>query len=342
MSNRNGKKGSPLPVRQPMDAKASTRFCVTPITPIDDDPGLTKPHSAYLIVVGGGLPGTMHPLDERGTSLGRSVENSVVLNDITVSRRHAFISIDSSGTIRISDDGSTNGTFLNGQPVPAHSSRQLDNGDRIQLGTSVLLKLVRLDASDERFQREMFERTVRDCLTGLYNRAYFIDQVGPLAERYSSQGLGMAILMIDIDHFKRVNDDHGHVAGDGVLKEVSAVIRESTRSEDLVARYGGEEFVVALPVSCLELALERAERIRQNLAERAVWTDSAQVRVTASIGLAFGPPGRPRHHDRTLILRADQALYKAKAEGRNRVIFSHPDLLTANGKTESAEFLSAG
>ena len=87
--------------------------------------------------------------------------------------------------IRIKDDGSTNGTFLNGQRIPAHSPRQLDDGDRIQLGTNVVLKLVRLDASEERFQREMFERTVRDCLTGLYNRAYFIDQVGPLAERYA-------------------------------------------------------------------------------------------------------------------------------------------------------------
>jgi two-component system, cell cycle response regulator len=324
-----------------MDAKADTHFCVAPIDQLEADTELTKAHPAYLIVVGGGIPGTMHPLDERGTSLGRSVENSLQLNDITVSRRHALVSIDSRGVIRIKDDGSTNGTFLNGQRIPAHSPRPLDDGDRIQLGTSVVLKLVRLDPSEERFQREMFERTVRDCLTGLYNRAYFHEQVSALAERYAAHGIGLAILMIDVDHFKRVNDGYGHDAGDGVLKEVAAVIRESTRAEDLIARYGGEEFVVALPVSSPVLAIDRADRIRRNLAGRAVSVGSELIHITASIGLAFSPPGRSRH-ERALIMRADQALYQAKAEGRNCVVFGHPDTLMATRKTESAEFAYVG
>jgi two-component system, cell cycle response regulator len=273
--------------------------------------------------------------------LGRSVENSLQLNEITVSRRHAFVSIDSRGIIRIKDDGSTNGTYLNGQRIPAHSPRQLDDGDRIQLGTRVVLKLVRLDPNDERFQREMFERTVRDSLTGLYNRAYFIEQVAALAERNAAHGIGLALLMIDVDHFKSVNDGYGHDAGDEVLKEVAAVIRESTRAEDLIARYGGEEFVVALPVSSPELAIDRADRIRRNLAGKAVRAGSELIHITASIGLAFSPPGRSRH-ERALIMRADQALYKAKADGRNRVVFGHPDMLLANRKTQSAEFASVG
>jgi two-component system, cell cycle response regulator len=320
-----------------MDAKANTQFCVAPITQFEVETERTEAHAAYLIVVSGGIPGTMHPLDERGTSLGRSVENSLQLSDSTVSRRHAFVSIDSKGGFRIKDDGSTNGTFLNGQRIPAHSSRPLDDGDRIQLGTNVVLKLVCLDPGEERFQREMFERTVRDCLTGLYNRAYFIEQFGALAERYVAHGIGMAILMIDVDHFKRVNDNYGHVVGDEVLREVATVIRESTRAEDLIARYGGEEFIVALPVSCPEMAIDRAERIRRNLAEREVWADPEPIQITASIGLAFGPPGRSRH-ERSLILRADQALYQAKADGRNCVVYGHPDTFMANSKTESAEF----
>ena len=135
---------------------------------------------------------------------------------------------------------------------------------------------MRLDHHDERFQRDMFERTVRDTLTGLYNRAYFLNQIGVLAERSAVHGIGMAALMIDIDHFKRINDRYGHVAGDEVLREVAAAIRESTRSEDLVARYGGEEFVVALPVSVASLATERAERIRRELAERSIWSATTQ------------------------------------------------------------------
>jgi two-component system, cell cycle response regulator len=324
-----------------MDAKANTHFCAAPITQRETDTELATAHSAYLIVVGGGIPGTMHPLDERGTSLGRSVENSLQLNEITVSRRHAFVSIDSRGIIRIKDDGSTNGTYLNGQRIPAHSPRQLDDGDRIQLGTRVVLKLVRLDPNDERFQREMFERTVRDSLTGLYNRAYFVEQVAALAERNATHGIGLALLMIDVDHFKSVNDGYGHDAGDEVLKEVAAVIRESTRAEDLIARYGGEEFVVALPVSSPELAIDRADRIRRNLAGKAVRAGSELIFITASIGLAFSHPGRSRH-ERALIIQADQALYKAKADGRNRVVFGHPDMLLANRKTQSAEFASVG
>jgi diguanylate cyclase (GGDEF)-like protein len=320
-----------------MDARADTQFSVALNTPLEDDAALTQAHAAYLIVVSGGIPGTMHPLDQRGTSLGRSVENTLQLNDSTVSRRHAFVAVDSKGVFRIRDDGSTNGTFLNGERIPARSPRSLEDGDRIQLGTNVVLKMVRLDASEEQFHREMFERTVKDCLTGLYNRTYFIEQFGALAERYVAHGLGMAILMIDVDHFKRVNDNYGHVVGDEVLREVAAVIRESTRAEDLIARYGGEEFIVALPVSCPEMAIDRAERIRRNLAEREVWADSEPFQITASIGLAFGPPGRSRH-EKSLIMRADQALYQAKADGRNCVVFGHPDTIMASSKTESAEF----
>ena len=98
-----------------------------------------------------------------------------------------------------------------------------------RLGTNVVLKLVRLDPNDEQFQREMFERTVRDTLTGLYNRAYLLNQIGVLAERSAAQGIGLAVLMLDIDHFKQINDRYGHLAGDGVLRQVAAVIRESTQ-----------------------------------------------------------------------------------------------------------------
>ena len=105
---------------------------------------------------------------------------------------------------------------------------------------------------------------------GLYHRAYFLSQIGSLAERYAASGIGMAILMLDVDHFKQINDRYGHVAGDDVLREVAAVIRESTRAEDLVARYGGEEFVIALPVSLASLAVRRAERIRVELAARTI------------------------------------------------------------------------
>jgi diguanylate cyclase (GGDEF)-like protein len=183
----------------------------------------------------------------------------------------------------------------------------------------------------------MYERTVRDTLTGLYNRAYLLNQIGVLAERSASQGIGLAVLMLDIDHFKQINDSYGHLAGDDVLRQVAAVIRESTRSEDLVARFGGEEFVVVLPVSVPDLAADRAERIRSNLAERTVMAEGTGIRVTASIGLAFAPAGRSRN-EMALIMTADEALYRAKADGRNRVVFGHRAMQLARRQTESAEF----
>ena len=320
-----------------MDAKANTHICVSPVTQLDTQKKVTALHSAYMLVVSGGIPGTMVQLSEQGTSLGRSGESSFQISDITVSRDHAVVITDETGTVQIRDEGSTNGTFLNGKRIHAHRLVDLADGDRVQLGTKIVFKLVRLDPNDEQFQREMYERTVRDPLTGLYNRAYLLNQIGVLAERSASQGIGLAVLMLDIDHFKQINDSYGHLAGDDVLRQVAAVIRESTRSEDLVARFGGEEFVVVLPVSVPDLAADRAERIRSNLAERTVMAEGTGIRVTASIGLAFAPAGRSRN-EMALIMTADEALYRAKADGRNRVVFGHRAMQLARRQTESAEF----
>jgi two-component system, cell cycle response regulator len=320
-----------------MDAKANTHICPSPVPQTDVEKNVKSPPSAHLIVVAGGIPGTMVRLSERGTTLGRSAESSFQISDVTVSREHASIMIDESGSVRVRDHGSTNGTLLNGKRLHAHRPVEVADGDRIQLGTTVVLKLVRLDPSDERFQREMFERTVRDTLTGLYNRAYLLNQIGVLAERSAAQGIGLAVLMLDIDHFKQINDRYGHVAGDQVLREVAAVIRESTRPEDLVARFGGEEFIVVLPFSVPDLASERAERIRSNLAERSITAQGHEIRVTASIGLAYAPPGRSRN-EMALIMSADDALYRAKAEGRNRAVFGGHAMQVAPGQTQSAVF----
>ncbi len=319
-----------------MDAKASTHLCASPLLPAGqaNGDGAETP-SAYMIVVNGSVPGTMIPLGESGTTFGRSGDSGFQVDDNTVSRRHASVAVDPDGIVQITDEGSSNGTFVNGEPIPAHRPIRLDDGDRVQLGARLVFKLVRLDPHDERFQRDMFERTVRDTLTGLYHRAYFLSQIGSLAERYAEGGIGMAILMLDIDHFKQINDRYGHVAGDDVLRAVAAVIRESTRAEDLVARYGGEEFVIALPVSLASLAVRRAERIRVELAGRMIAAGSQHVRLTTSVGLSFNPPGWPRN-ERALIVAADQALYQAKAGGRNRVVCAPPPSPNGAPKTESS------
>ena len=248
----------------------------------------------YLIMVNGGIPGAMLRVSPGGDADGPRVRQH-----LPVPREHRLAAprhcstIDPTGVVRLTDLESTNGTYLNDRRLPGHTPVRVKDGDRIRLGSTVVLKFVRLDPCDEQFQREMFERTVRDALTGLYNRAYFLDQVGPLAEFNAVRGLGLAVLMLDIDHFKRINDTFGHDVGDLVLREVAGVLRESTRPEDLVARYGGEEFVLALPVSAPDQATERAERIRSDAgraADRRRGEDP--LRVTASLGLAFAPADR--------------------------------------------------
>jgi diguanylate cyclase (GGDEF)-like protein len=290
----------------------------------------------YLIVVRGGIPGTMLRLGQGTSTLGRSGDNTYQLHDVTVSRRHVLVSIDGVGMATITDLGSSNGTFVDGKRAAVNVPIRIMDGSRIQLGSSVLMKYLKLDQCDEGFQREMFERTVRDTLTGLYHRGYFLSQVGPLAELCAVRELGLAVILIDIDHFKSINDTYGHDAGDAVLRQVAAVLQESTRAEDLVARYGGEEFVIALPSGSLDQATERAEQLRVSLADCHLSALGADIQVTASLGLSFSPTGRPRKIQ-SLISAADSALYEAKRRGRNRVYRSCQLKHQSAVKTESAD-----
>ena len=323
-----------------MDAKANTHFCESPVDPARSESSPTARMSPYLIVMRGGIPGTMLRVDADECTLGRSSESLFPFDDMTVSRRHATLQVDPGGLVTLTDQGSTNGTFLNGRRIDAGRTAKLEEGDRIRLGSAVVLRLVRLDSSDEHFQQEMFERTVRDGLTGVYNRSYFLNQVGRMATRYAAQGMGLAILMVDVDHFKRINDRYGHLVGDIVLREVSGIIRESTRADDLVARYGGEEFIVSLPCSAPELAAERAERIRMNVAARRIRTTGHELRVTVSIGLACGSPDRPLR-TMSMIQAADEALYQAKAEGRTSIVLAPDAFGPSSRETRSIELFTS-
>jgi diguanylate cyclase (GGDEF)-like protein len=322
-----------------MDENGATHLCGL-LTPSSSAlaPSTTSRYPTYLIVLSGGIPGAMLRLSTGGSRLGRSADNTIQLPDASISRYHAFLGTDEEGQVRLTDLGSTNGTFLNNRRLPENTPVQVHDGDRLQLGANVILKYIRPDPCEEQFQREMFERTVRDPLTGLYNRSFFLAQFGPLADRGALRGLGTAVLMLDIDHFKRINDNYGHEVGDVVLREVAGVLRQATRADDLVARYGGEEFVVALPVAAPDQATERAERVRSTLASRRILAGGIPLRVTASLGLAFTPPGRPRSIS-ALIATADRGLYQAKNSGRDRTVFSH-DIV--NRPVESATTVDDG
>ncbi len=294
------------------------------------------PAPRYLIVLRGGLPGSMLRLRPGPNSVGRSARNDVQLPDMSISRRHALLRVDPHGA-RLTDLGSSPGTIHNGRRLPGHSTATLADGDRLRFGPNVLVKFACPDAFEEHVQRELFERAVRDGLTGLYNRRDFQEQLPGLEQRTTARGHGLALLLVDVDHFKRVNDTHGHPAGDQVLRALGAVIRRACRADDLAARYGGEEFVLALPVATPAQAAERAERLRADLAGLQIAIPGRSLQVTASIGVAVAPPGRLRTLA-GLLQAADAALYQAKAGGRDRVVGPGDPAEMSNGRLTTVDF----
>jgi len=174
----------------------------------------------------------------------------------------------------------------------------------------------------EEKQKQLEEQSITDALTGLRNRRFFDERLAEefrRAQRYSDP---VSLMMIDLDHFKAVNDRHGHPAGDTVLREAAALIRGSIREPDICARYGGEEFAVILPKTHMSGALTVAERVWRELGQKVYRTGTdgrhADVQVTASIGIAFYPAKDITGSD-LLLKYADEALYKAKGAGRNTI-----------------------
>lgn len=166
-------------------------------------------------------------------------------------------------------------------------------------------------------QEQLREQANRDPLTGLYNRRYLQATIGRELARCRREQAPLCVLLVDIDHFKRVNDRFGHAAGDEVIRLAARLLAAEARSDDVVCRYGGEEFLLLMPKLPLATAVARAERWRAAFAAASVTAGAAQISATLSIGIAMFP----EHGDdgETLINHADRALYAAKSAGRNRV-----------------------
>jgi diguanylate cyclase (GGDEF)-like protein len=163
---------------------------------------------------------------------------------------------------------------------------------------------------------------IYDTLTGLYNRRYFEERLGVDAQKSFYSGTPLSLVMVDIDHFKKINDTFGHTEGDQVLYKISSLLKTSVRKKDTVARYGGEEFILILPEAGLEESFVIAERIRRQVENTSFEVGQAQVNLTLSMGISNFPSHRAKSKE-DLVKMADQALYDAKRGGRNKVcIFS--------------------
>ena len=274
------------------------------------------PSNPFLIVIRGGHAGEMHALRQPESILGRGRSSTICLEDDGVSRRHARVLCERSDAY-IEDLGSVNGTFVNGQLLQARC--HLADGDKIALGPVAMLKFTFTDELEEDFQRRMFEAALRDPLTHAYNRRYFAERLDKELAFARRHGTPLSVIMLDIDHFKRINDTAGHSAGDAVLVKLAQVALDTLRSEDVLTRVGGEEFAVICRDTDLGQAAIVAERLRELVAAMRVGHEGKTITLTASLGVAASPDVETED-PMQLVSAADEAMYEAKAAGRNRVV----------------------
>lgn len=245
-------------------------------------------------------------------TIGRDRENDIILQSDSVSRRHCRIER-RGDHLTIIDLDSTNGTFVNdNEPI---TSTPLRRGDQIKVGDTIFKYLSGSDVESQ-YHETIYKMTITDGLTDIHNKRYLSEVLEREIPRAHRHGRDLSLLMFDIDHFKEVNDTHGHLAGDAVLKELATLVRGRLRPDDVLGRYGGEEFVAVLPETSVEGAVRIAEELRELVASHPFVVEGEDIPVSISIGVAELTPGLDAD---SLFKTADEMLYAAKREGRNRV-----------------------
>lgn len=297
-------------------------------------PSMSKPERQIrdlrpaLVFLSGELIAVPIPLERPEVILGRALEADVRINDSKVSRRHAMVAKSFNEETQktdyiVTDFGSRNGTYVNGERMG--KQQVLQNGDKITIGDHIL-RFDLLDEVDREYQRQIHRLISHDDLTGLLSSRSFFSELRREAARATAENRAFCVLMMDVDHFKNVNDTYGHLTGSKTLEEIGACIIESLRSGDAASRFGGEEFSAFLLDADTTQAMVAAERIRRLIEERMFTVirhaePESTHKVTISIGIAAFPDDS--HDPIELVEMADSALYRAKREGRNRVCTYH-------------------
>lgn len=284
-------------------------------------PGEQEPvkRSFCFIVMAGPDKGATFGLTPGVCTLGRLADCHIVINGRGISRVHATVSIKSCGDVIVEDRDSKNGIFIDGTRV---SRALMEAGQTLGLGPEVRLRLELSAGSVQNLLREMYEGATTDSLTGLFTRRGFEERLDVEFAMVQRHQLNACLAVLDLDHFKKVNDQHGHDAGDAVLRSFSAQLKDTVRVGDLACRWGGEEFVLYIRQTPLIGGMTLLERLRRTVMESDVLLPAGnRVRVTFSGGVV----DLLEFEDwRTGLRHADEALYRAKGEGRNRVIFYSP------------------
>lgn len=260
------------------------------------------------------LSGQPQQLDRVETNVGREECCDIAIQDNSVSRHHAQITREGN-RYKVTDLGSTNGTYVNEQRI---ETAELQPGDRVQFG-SFIFKFMAANHIEMQYHEAVYSMMTRDGLTGTLNKRFFLDMINREFNKALHRQSLLCLIMLDIDHFKSVNDTHGHLAGDEVLKEVGARISRVVAQHDVFARYGGEEFAILLTTIPTDEAVDIAERCRDVIQSQPFQTSVGPLEITISMGVADFENLEDPQSEEDLIQAADAKLYEAKRGGRNRV-----------------------
>lgn len=267
---------------------------------------------ACLVVIYGLDLGKKYNIEKPTTLIGRSSKADIQIDQESISRNHA--KIDNTGKeLLLCDLDSTNGTYVNDHIVREHALR---DGDQIKIGRTIF-KFLSSGNIENSYHEEIYRLTTTDGMTQCYNKRFFLETLEREISRSLRYKRHLSLVMFDIDHFKKVNDTYGHLAGDYVLKELATVVRAKIRREDLMARYGGEEFSIILPEVGEHGARVFGEKIRKLLDKHDFRFGDVKIRITISVGVATIFAESITALD--FIQMVDDRLYEAKAAGRNCV-----------------------
>ena len=274
------------------------------------------PGQACLVVLHAGLQseiGRRYVFEKASLTIGRGRDNDIVLMSDAVSRRHTRLELRDNEAFVV-DLNSTNGTYVNDESRLL-SERRLNRGDLLKVGDTIFKYLSGVDV-EAQYHDMIFRMAVTDGLTNLCNRQQLDKLLSEEIQRCERSPRPLAVLLLDIDHFKKINDEYGHLAGDSVLRGLASAMTKRMRPSDRLGRYGGEEFCIILPDTSLDGAASFAEGLRM-LAESCVFAaDERQIRITISVGVAQWSTGMMQMD---MYRAADEKLYVAKHNGRNRV-----------------------
>ncbi len=265
----------------------------------------------------------IHPLEVSGnlveltqvqTTIGRDASCGLCIPDASVSRKHALVEKTDNG-YQVTDLNSTNGTCVNEDRV---NSVELSPGDRVQFG-GFIFKFLSTNHIEMQYHEAVYSMMTRDGLTGTLNKRSFLDIIGREFQRAAHRNTQLSLILFDIDHFKTVNDTHGHLAGDEVLQEMGRRVSGVIAEHDVFARYGGEEFAILLADVPTDEATKIAERCRCAVESEPFSTSAGDLPIAISAGVADMTALENRQNESELVQAADEKLYEAKRGGRNCV-----------------------